>query len=84
MAYPRLMEPLLHPDPQALEVNEIRSRIILAYGHLRIGAQFAFFPHRKKERLVRSIFLEEVFLNGDGGKYTKASDWAPFVVSDGL
>jgi putative intracellular protease/amidase len=29
-------------------------------------------------------FLVEDFLRGDGGKYTKASDWAPFVVCDGL
>jgi len=29
-------------------------------------------------------FLVEDFLKGDGGKYTKASDWAPFVVCDGL
>ena len=29
-------------------------------------------------------FLVENFLKADGGKYTKASDWAPFVVSDGL
>ena len=29
-------------------------------------------------------FLVEDFLKGSGGKYTKASDWAPFVVCDGL
>lgn len=29
-------------------------------------------------------FLVEDVLKGDGGTYTKASDWAPFVVSDGL
>jgi putative intracellular protease/amidase len=29
-------------------------------------------------------FLVEDFLKAKGGKYTKASDWAPFVVSDGL
>jgi putative intracellular protease/amidase len=29
-------------------------------------------------------FLVEDFLKGAGGKYTKASDWAPFVVGDGL
>jgi putative intracellular protease/amidase len=29
-------------------------------------------------------FLVEDFLKGGGGKYTKASDWAPFVVCDGL
>lgn len=29
-------------------------------------------------------FLVEDFLKGEGGQYTKTSDWAPFVVSDGL
>jgi putative intracellular protease/amidase len=29
-------------------------------------------------------FLVEDVLKGDGGQYTKASDWAPFVVCDGL
>jgi putative intracellular protease/amidase len=29
-------------------------------------------------------FLVEDFLKADGGNYTKASDWAPFVVCDGL
>ncbi len=29
-------------------------------------------------------FLVEDFLKGEGGQYTKASDWAPFVVRDGL
>jgi len=29
-------------------------------------------------------FLVQDFLTGDGGKYTKTSDWAPFVVRDGL
>jgi putative intracellular protease/amidase len=29
-------------------------------------------------------FLVEDVLKGDGGQYTKASDWVPFVVSDGL
>jgi putative intracellular protease/amidase len=29
-------------------------------------------------------FLVQDFLVGDGGKYTKGSDWAPFVVRDGL
>ena len=29
-------------------------------------------------------FLVEDFLKGAGGQYTKASDWAPFVVCDGL
>jgi putative intracellular protease/amidase len=29
-------------------------------------------------------FLVEDFLKGAGGKYIKTSDWAPFVVADGL
>ena len=29
-------------------------------------------------------FLVQDFLKGDGGNYTKTSDWAPFVVRDGL
>ena len=29
-------------------------------------------------------FLVEDFLKGDGGHYTKGSDWVPFVVCDGL
>jgi putative intracellular protease/amidase len=29
-------------------------------------------------------FLVEDFLKSNGGQYTKASDWAPFVVCDGL
>jgi putative intracellular protease/amidase len=29
-------------------------------------------------------FLVEDYLKGDGGQYTKGSDWVPFVVCDGL